>query len=69
MPLMPLPDERNETSRNRRAACLAYDAMRAGRPLKPPPMPRQTDTRSVGARELAREIRSGEYAPSGPRWA
>jgi hypothetical protein len=45
----------------RRRAIAAIDAMHASRPLKPPPLPRNLTRASAGARELAREIRAGEY--------
>jgi hypothetical protein len=44
-------------------AAAAYDRMVAARPLRPPPMPKHSDTRSAGACELAREIRRGSYEP------
>jgi hypothetical protein len=55
-------------------AARAYDAMRAARPYalangaRPgdgprPPRIRHVDTRTTGARELAREIRRGSYEP------
>lgn len=47
----------------RAAAVAAYDAMRAARPLTPPPLPRHNDTRTAGACALAKEIRLGDYEP------
>jgi hypothetical protein len=47
----------------RGAAAHAYDVLAAGRPLKPPPFPGWTDTRSAAALALASEIREGTYRP------
>jgi hypothetical protein len=47
----------------RAAAVAAYEAMRRARPLVPPPLPKHNDTRTAGARALAKEIRTGAYEP------
>ena len=44
-------------------AAAELDRMCAGRPLRPPPLPKHNDTRTAGAAELAREIRRGTYTP------
>ncbi len=44
-------------------AAAELDRICAARPLKPPALPKENPTRSVGAAELAREIRRGSYQP------
>lgn len=48
----------------RAEAVAAYEAMRAARPLRPPPIPTNANReRSAGAWALANEIREGLYEP------
>jgi hypothetical protein len=44
-------------------AAAEFDRICAARPLKPPPLPQHNETRSAGARALAKEIRLGDYTP------
>jgi hypothetical protein len=54
----------NEHSREARRAAAQYDAMRAARPLRPPPLPRSVYAPRASALALAREIRAGNYHPA-----
>lgn len=62
-PHQPEPPRLSLRRREELDDAAAFDRMCAARPLTPPPLPRENNTRSAGALELAREIRRGEYVP------
>ncbi len=61
--MIAIPNDNPARHAERRAAARAYDAMRANRPLTPPPLPASAVVRRAGELELAREKRNGEYVP------
>lgn len=55
--------EAAQDRRNRTRHAAAYDAMRAARPLTPPPLPYDRHVVSSARWALARDIREGAYRP------
>lgn len=58
-----LPPEGPALRRTRAAQAAAVDAMHAGRPLKPPPMPINLYAPRASELALLRDIREGAYKP------
>jgi hypothetical protein len=58
-----VPIDTHDRNRERKRAVSAYDAMRAARPLKPPPLPRTVYAPRASEVALLRDIREGAYVP------